>query len=142
MKRLRFRKLHPDAVLPTRNKADDAGLDLYALGRAVFMPGERRKLPLGIAVEIPKGFEGQIRPRSGLTDKHGLIAQLGTIDASYRGELSCVLIHNSTADAYTVEPGDRIAQLVISPIALPQAEWAEELTEGARGAKGWGSSGR
>jgi dUTP pyrophosphatase len=143
---------NPDATLPTRNEDDDAGLDIYA-SEDVEIPScqidrnmvgvkiGRSKIPTGITVEIPTGRRGKIVGRSGLAFNHDIICFEGTIDASYRGELG-VLLYNMTGRPYFVRKGDRIAQLVITKCDLPKAEWADDLTIGARGTNGFGHSGR
>ena len=106
-------------------------------------PGERRLIGTGVAVAVPPGYEGQVRPRSGLALRHGvgIVNSPGTIDSDYRGEVRVVLI-NHGHEPFVVEPLARIAQLVIAPVARAQVEWAEELEETARGGGGYGSTGR
>ncbi len=137
-------KLKPEAILPTRAHAGDAGLDLYACEAAHLGPGERWGVGTGVAVEIPDGHAGLVLPRSGLAREHGitLANSPGLIDAGYRGELRVLLLNADPAEVFRVERGDRIAQLVIAPIALAEPVAAEELTESSRGAGGFGSSGR
>lgn len=137
-------KLKPEATLPTRAHAGDAGLDLYACEAAHLGPGERWGVGTGVAVEIPAGHAGLVLPRSGLAREHGitLVNSPGLIDAGYRGELRVLLLNADPAEVFRVEPGDRIAQLVITPVALPEPVEAEELSDSSRGAGGFGSSGR
>jgi dUTP pyrophosphatase len=137
-------KLKPEAVLPTRAHAGDAGLDLYACEAAHLGPGERWGVGTGVAIEIPAGHAGLVLPRSGLAREHGitLVNSPGLIDAGYRGELRVLLLNADPAEVFRVEPGDRIAQLVITPIALPEPVEAEELSDSSRGQGGFGSSGR
>jgi dUTP pyrophosphatase len=137
-------KLKPEATLPTRAHAGDAGLDLYACEAAHLGPGERWGVGTGVAVEIPAGHAGLVLPRSGLAREHGitLVNSPGLIDAGYRGELRVLLLNADPAEVFRVEPGDRIAQLVIAPVALPEPLEAEELSDSSRGAGGFGSSGR
>jgi dUTP pyrophosphatase len=137
-------KLHQDATLPTRAHEGDAGLDLYACEAAHIGPGERWSVGTGVAVEIPEGHAGLVLPRSGLAKKHGiaLVNAPGLIDAGYRGELRVLLLNTDPAETFKVEPGDRIAQLVIVPIALAEPVETETLAETARGDGGFGSSGR
>ncbi len=137
-------KLKPEAVLPSRAHAGDAGLDLYACEAAHIGPGERWSVGTGVAVEIPEGHAGLVLPRSGLAKKHGiaLVNAPGLIDSGYRGELRVLLLNTDPAETFRVEPGDRIAQLVISPIALAEPVEAESLAESSRGDGGFGSSGR
>jgi dUTP pyrophosphatase len=137
-------RLKDDAVLPTRAHEGDAGLDLYACESAHIGPGERWSIGTGVAVEIPEGHAGLVLPRSGLAKKHGitLVNAPGLIDAGYRGELRVLLLNTDPADIFRVAPGDRIAQLVISPIVLAEPIEAAALAESARGDGGFGSSGR
>jgi dUTP pyrophosphatase len=137
-------KLKPEATLPTRAHEGDAGLDLHACEAAHIGPGERWSVGTGLAVEIPVGHAGLVLPRSGLAKKHGiaLVNAPGLIDAGYRGELRVLLLNTDPAEIFRVEPGDRIAQLVIVPIALTEPVEVEALAESARGDGGFGSSGR
>jgi dUTP pyrophosphatase len=141
---LRCAKLTPEAKMPTRAHAGDAGLDLYACEAAHIGPGERWSVGTGIAVEIPDGHAGLVLPRSGLAHKHGiaLVNAPGLIDAGYRGELRVLLLNTDPAEIFRVEPGDRVAQLLVVPIALAEPVEAEALTESTRGDGGFGSSGR
>jgi dUTP pyrophosphatase len=141
---LRFSKLKEGALLPTRAHKGDAGLDLYACEAAHIGPGERWSVGTGIAVEVPDGHAGLVLPRSGLARKHGisLVNGPGLIDAGYRGEISVLLLNTDPADTFMVEPGDRIAQLMITPIATVEPVEVDALTESARGEGGFGSSGR
>jgi dUTP pyrophosphatase len=137
-------RLNDGAVLPTRAHDGDAGLDLYACESAHIGPGERWSVGTGVAVEIPDGHAGLVLPRSGLAKKHGvtLVNAPGLIDSGYRGELRVLLLNTDPADIFRVAPGDRIAQLVISPIALAQPVETATLVESVRGEGGFGSSGR
>jgi dUTP pyrophosphatase len=141
---LRVAKLKEAAILPTRAHGGDAGLDLYACEAAHIGPGERWSVGTGIAVEIPTGHAGLVLPRSGLAREHGiaLVNSPGLIDAGYRGEVSVLLLNTDPAEIFTIEPGDRIAQLVIAPVALAEPVEAEALAESGRGGGGFGSSGR
>jgi dUTP pyrophosphatase len=137
-----IKKLHPDAQLPeyAHGPAEDAGLDLRAVERVVLEPGVAQAVPTGIAIELPSGHEAQVRPRSGMALKHSLTVNFGTIDPGYRGEIRVVMFNLGRA-SYTVEKGDRIAQLVVA--RYEAIEWKEgELGESERGAGGFGSSGR
>jgi dUTP pyrophosphatase len=142
--KLRFARLAEDAVLPTRAHEGDAGLDLYALDSAHLGPGERWSVRTGIAVEIPEGHAGLVLPRSGLARKHGisLVNSPGLIDSGYRGEITVLLLNTDPAEVYRVEPGDRIAQLLVVSLASVEPVEAEALAETARGDGGFGSSGR
>jgi dUTP pyrophosphatase len=140
--KIRIKKLHPDAILPAyaHGALEDAGLDLRAVERAVLSPGAAQGVPTGLAIELPPGYEAQIRPRSGLGLKHTITVNFGTVDPGYRGEIRVVMFNLGSA-AYTIEKGDRIAQLIVS--RYEAIEWEEgELGESARGAGGFGSSGR
>jgi dUTP pyrophosphatase len=140
--KIRIKKLHPDAFLPhyAHGPLEDAGLDLRAVERVVLTPGVSQAVPTGIAIELPPGYEAQVRPRSGMALKHSVTVNLGTIDPGYRGEIRVVMF-NLGHTGYTVEAGDRIAQLVIA--RYEAIEWEEgDLGDSARGAGGFGSSGR
>jgi dUTP pyrophosphatase len=141
---LRVEKLKERAVLPSRAHPGDAGLDLYACESAHLGPGERWSVGTGVAVEIPEGHGGLVLPRSGLARDHGiaLVNSPGLIDSGYRGEVRVLLLNTDPAETFRVEPGERIAQLVIAPIALADPVEVEALGESARGDGGFGSSGR
>lgn len=131
--------------LPAYETVDSAGMDLRAhLDQAIVLePGERILIPTGLHLEIPPGYEGQVRPRSGLALKQGLtlVNAPGTIDADYRGDVGVILINLSKEDQ-RVEPGDRIAQLVFAPLTRAVLVEADELGTSARGTGGFGSTGR
>ncbi len=137
-------KLRSDAVLPVYQTAGAAGADLHACidESITLQPLERRMIPTGLAMAIPEGYEVQIRARSGMSIKHGItmVNGIGTIDAVYRGEVG-VLVINLSQDVFTIEPGMRIAQMVVAKYDV--AEWSvvESLPETERGAGGYGSSG-
>jgi dUTP pyrophosphatase len=137
-------KLKDEAVLPSRAHEGDAGLDLYACESAHIGPGERWSVGTGVAVEIPAGHAGLVLPRSGLAREHGisLVNAPGLIDSGYRGEVRVLLLNTDPAETFRIEPGDRIAQLVLTPIAIAEPVESAELTDSARGAGGFGSSGR
>jgi dUTP pyrophosphatase len=137
-------KLKDEAILPSRAHPGDAGLDLYACEAAHIGPGERWSVGTGVGVEIPEGHAGLVLPRSGLARDHGiaLVNAPGLIDSGYRGELRVLLLNTDPAETFRVEAGDRIAQLVLTPIATPEPVEAAELTESVRGRSGFGSSGR
>ena len=141
---LRVAKLNPEAKLPTRAHEGDAGLDLYAAEPAHLGPGERFSVGTGIAVEIPDGHAGLVLPRSGLARDHGisLVNSPGLIDAGYRGELRVLLLNTDPADTFRVAVGDRIAQLVLTPILLAAPVEAPALADSGRAEGGFGSSGR
>ena len=137
-------KLKDDAQLPSRAHEGDAGLDLYACEAAHIGPGERWSVGTGVGVEVPEGHAGLVLPRSGLAREHGiaLVNAPGLIDSGYRGELRVLLLNTDPAETFRVDPGDRIAQLVLTPIALAEPVEAAALTESSRGTGGFGSSGR
>jgi dUTP pyrophosphatase len=141
--KIRIKKLHPDAMLPAyaHGPDEDAAMDLRALERTVLTPGAAQAVATGIAIELPRGHEAQVRPRSGLALKHSVTVNFGTIDPGYRGEIRVVMFNLGLND-YIVEQGDRIAQLIVAP--YDAVEWAEggDLTDSTRGAGGFGSSGR
>jgi len=141
---LKVAKLKEGVVLPTRAHAGDAGLDLYACESAHLGPGERWSVGTGVAVEIPEGHAGLVLPRSGLAREHGiaLVNSPGLIDAGYRGEVRVLLLNTDPAETFRIEPGDRIAQLVVTSVAIAEPVEAEALSESARGDGGFGSSGR
>jgi dUTP pyrophosphatase len=129
--------------MPTRAYPGDAGLDLYSAEAARIEPGERASVGTGVAVAIPDGHAGLVLPRSGLAARHGiaLVNAPGLIDCGYRGELRVLLLNTDSSESFVVEPGDRIAQLVV--VSLPEVELAERevLEDAARGERGFGSSG-
>ena len=141
---LEFKKLRPEAVIPSRATAGDAGLDLHAAESAHIGPGERWQVGTGLAVEIPQGHAGLVLPRSGIALKHGisLVNAPGLIDSGYRGEIGVLLLNNDPAEIFRVEPGDRIAQLLVIPFGEVEPAEVEELTESERGDGGFGSTGR
>ena len=133
-----------DLPLPAYRSGGAAGLDLAAAipESVVLPPGARRLVPTGFAFAIPEGYEGQVRPRSGLALKHGVtvLNAPGTIDADYRGEVAVVLVNHGEED-FVIQPGDRIAQLVVCPVAHARLELVDALDETGRGAGGYGSTG-
>jgi len=140
---MRVKRLHEDAILPRYATPAASGLDLNYRGPdTILYPGRHAKFQTGLSVEIPPGFEGQVRPRSGLADRHGVtvLNSPGTIDSDFRGEV-CVLLVNHGPERVQIKRGDRIAQLVIAPIARVSVEWADDLDETERGAGGFGSTG-
>ena len=142
--KIKIRKLRDDALLPqyAHGPAEDAGMDLRAVEAAVLQPGVPQLVPTGLCVELPPGYEAQIRPRSGLALKHAvtLANTPATIDPGYRGEIRVILL-NLGGQPYEIHAGDRIAQMVIA--RYEAVEWEEgELNDSRRGAGGFGSSGR
>jgi len=142
--RIGVRRLHPQARLPQYMTEGAAGMDLFAaLDEPVTLqPSERGLLPTGIALQLPAGFEGQVRPRSGLALRHGiaLVNSPGTIDSDYRGEIRVIVI-NHGQEPFTFSPGDRLAQLVIAPVLRVQLDETEALEETCRGSGGFGHTG-
>lgn len=143
--RLAVKKLHEAATLPGYQTAGAAGMDIHAClpeAPVTLQPGAIAVIPTGLALAIPAGFEGQVRPRSGLSTKHGLSVPNapGTIDSDYRGEVKVPLINHGAAP-FVVEPGMRIAQMVIAPVARAMVREVHSLDETARGAGGFGSTG-
>jgi len=139
---LAIQRLREDAVVPARAYSGDAGLDLAACERVELGPGERAVVGTGLAVAIPEGYAGFVQPRSGLASRHGIsvVNAPGLIDSGYRGEVRVVLLNTDLREAFVVEPGMRIAQLVV--LAVPELELVatEELPESERGVRGFGSS--
>jgi dUTP pyrophosphatase len=140
---LPFRKLRPDATLPSAQHPGDAGLDLCSAVDVVVEPGERVMIPTGVSVAIPDGHAGLVLPRSGLASKHGLTMANapGLIDAGYRGELICAAVNLDREQAVKILVGDRIAQLVIVELPVVTPTWVDELPSSARGEGGFGSTG-
>jgi dUTP pyrophosphatase len=140
---LPIQRLRTEAVLPERAYHGDAGLDLAACERVELAPGERAVIGTGLAVAIPQGYAGFVQPRSGLADRHGIsiVNSPGLIDSGYRGELKVILINSDGSQPFVVEPGMRIAQLVV--LEVPELELTEvdELPATERGVRGHGSSG-
>ena len=136
------RRLRDDAVVPSQAYEGDAGLDLSACERVLLGPGERAVVPTGLAVEIPAGYAGFVQPRSGLAAAHGItvLNTPGLIDSGYRGEVKVILLNTDRAETFVVEPGMRIAQLVIQAVEEVELVEAEELAASERGARGHGSS--
>ena len=139
---LPIRRLRDDAVVPERAYAGDAGLDLAACERVELAPGGRATVGTGIAVAIPDGYAGFIQPRSGLAAKNGItiVNAPGLVDSGYRGELKVILLNTDERDAFVVEPGMRIAQLVVVPIPGVDPVEVDELPDSERGVRGFGSS--
>ncbi len=137
-----MKRLHDGATLPTRAYAHDAGLDLAACERVELGPGERALVGTGLTVAIPDGHAGYVQPRSGLAARHGItvLNTPGLVDAGYRGELKIVLLNTDRSEPFVVEPGMRIAQLVVVPVAFPEPREVAELPDSERGEKGFGSS--
>jgi dUTP pyrophosphatase len=141
---LQIKKLHPAAQIPAYMSELAAGMDIHALPESpiILHPGERCLVPTGLAVAIPVGYEIQVRPRSGLAIKHGisLVNTPGTIDADYRGEIMIILI-NHGEKIFVIEPGERIAQLIVAPVCQVELCEVAELSDTLRGAGGFGHTG-
>jgi dUTP pyrophosphatase len=142
--KIRIQRIHPDAILPkyAHGPEEDAGMDLHSVEAVTLEPGVPRLVPTGLTIELPAGFEAQVRPRSGLALKHAITVPNapGTIDPGYRGELRVILL-NLGREPYAIAPGDRIAQIIIA--RYEPVEWLEmELAASLRGAGGFGSSGK
>jgi dUTP pyrophosphatase len=141
--RLSVRRLDDRALLPTRAYPGDAGLDLYALDEVTLAPGERASIGTGIGIEIPDGQAGLVLPRSGLASRHGiaLVNAPGLIDSGYRGEIRVLLLNTDLEQPFTVVAGERIAQLVLVRVEVPEVVEVDTLATSERGAGGFGSSG-
>lgn len=141
---LPVRRLREDAVLPERAYSGDAGLDLAACERHELGPGERALVGTGLAVAIPEGYAGFVQPRSGLAARHGIsvVNSPGLVDSGYRGEIRVVLLNTDAAEPFVVEPGMRIAQLVVLPVPELEPIVVDELPLSERGVRGFGSSSR
>ena len=139
---LPIQRLHPDAVVPQRAYTGDAGLDLASCKRVELGPGERALVGTGLAVAIPEGYAGFVQPRSGLAARHGLtvVNSPGLVDSGYRGELRVVLLNTDRTEPFVVEPGMRIAQLVVLPVPELELVEVDELPSSERGVRGFGSS--
>jgi dUTP pyrophosphatase len=139
---LPIQRLRADAVVPTRAYAGDAGLDLASCERVELGPGERATVATGLAVAIPEGYAGFVQPRSGLAARHGItiVNTPGLVDSGYRGELKVLLLNTDTSEAFVVEPGMRIAQLVVMQVPEIDPVEVDELPESERGVRGFGSS--
>ena len=145
MEKIRVKFLRPGASLPTYGTAEAAGADLYACmqDKVEVGPGQSVMIPTGIAMEIPKGYAGLVFARSSMGAKRGLAPanKVGVIDSDYRGEIRVVL-HNHSGEPQSVEPGERVAQLLIVPVFTPGFQEAEKLSDTSRGAGGFGSTGK
>jgi dUTP pyrophosphatase len=141
--RLNVKRLDARAIMPSYAHEGDAGLDLFAIDRTPLGPGRAVLVRTGIAVELPAGTEAQVRPRSGLALRHSVtvLNTPGTIDEGYRGEIGVILINHGDHD-FIVEPGTKIAQLVVSPRVRVEVAEVPDLQETSRGAGGFGSTGR
>jgi dUTP pyrophosphatase len=140
---LQVRRLRPDAAVPASAYAADAGLDLASCEHLELRPGERAVVPTGLALAIPAGYAGFVQPRSGLAARHGIsiVNAPGLIDAGYRGEVFVILVNTDPSRSFLVEPGMRIAQLVVLPVPGVDVVEVDELPVSERGVRGHGSSG-
>lgn len=145
MNNIRVKQLRPGAKLPTYGTAGAAGADLYACLEedAVILPGQTRFLPTGIALEVPQGCAGLVYARSGLACKRGLAPanKVGVVDSDYRGEI-LVALHNHGDQPQTICDGERVAQLLITPVLTPEYGWSQKLSDTQRNEKGFGSTGK
>lgn len=135
-------KIRKDLFLPEYKTQDSAGCDLVNIeGAKLLLPLDRAFIHTGVYIQLPEGYEAQVRGRSGLNKNHGIVVPTGTIDADYRGEIG-VVVYNLSRESYVIQPGERVAQLVISPVI--QADWQEVdyLEETDRGENGFGSTGK
>jgi dUTP pyrophosphatase len=144
MIQVKVKKLHPDAIVPAYMTEHAAGMDLCTVIEEplALAPGERTLLPTGLAMEIPPGYEGQVRPRSGLALKKGiaLVNSPGTIDADYRGEIGIIVINHGNRPV-EIMPGDRVAQLIVAPVTRAALVVVEDLNDTARNSGGFGHTG-
>jgi len=139
---LRFKRIHPDAVLPSYAHPSDAGMDVRSVADLTIAPGKRALVPTGLVMLLPPMYEAQVRPRSGLALKSGVtvLNTPGTIDSGYRGEVGVILMNLGDSD-FTVKKGDKIAQIVIAPVMQPEIAETDLVDETDRGAGGFGSTG-
>lgn len=137
-------RLDPDLPLPSYAHPGDAGADLYAAEDVTLKPGERAVVPTGIAIALPDGYAGFVHPRSGLATRHGvsIVNAPGTVDAGYRGEIKVTLVNLDPFEPVALRRGDRIAQLVVQRVERAAFREVAELPESARGAGGFGSTGK
>ena len=135
-------RIKTNGNLPAYKTKDSAGCDLVNAGETfVIWPGERRYVGTGVFIALPEGYEAHVRGRSGLNKNHGIVVPVGTIDADYRGEIG-VVIYNLSKEVYTVQKGERIAQLVISPVVRAEWEKVDTLDDTERGEGGFGHTGK
>ena len=139
---LRFKRIHPDAVLPSYAHPSDAGMDVRSVEDLTIAPGSRALVPTGLVMLLPPMYEAQVRPRSGLALKSGItvLNTPGTIDSGYRGEVGVILVNLGDAP-FEVKKGDKVAQIVIAPVTQPAIEETDTIDETDRGAGGFGSTG-
>ncbi len=140
MVKIRVKKLNPEAKVPYYELENSAGLELSSTNHVCLEQGQRMLIKTGVAIEIPEGYVGLVWPRSGLSVKKGTDILAGVIDSSYRGEIGVVLL-NTGYDDLVIQPGERVAQLLIQPIVNAEVEEVEELSDSVRGENGFGSTG-
>ena len=142
--KVRIQRLDEGLPLPAYARAGDAGLDLFSVGDFVLKPGERASIPTGIAVAIPEGYAGFVHARSGRAMNEGLalVNAPGVVDSGYRGEMKVIVVNLDPTEPIYIERGDKIAQLVIQPVARAELEVVDELPGSDRGSGGFGSTGR
>lgn len=140
--KIKIKKLNPEAIIPHYEHEGDAGMDVYSCESYILKPGERRLISTGLSFEIPKGFEIQVRPKSGLALNHGLTIpnSPGTLDSGYRGELKVILLNTSNIN-YEIKKGEKIAQIILARYEQAEIHLVSELSETSRGAGGFGSTG-
>ncbi len=140
---IKFKKLSPQAIIPSYAHPGDAGADLVAINTHSLEPLDHLAIPTGLAVELPQGYEMQVRPKSSLALKHGItvLNTPGTVDAGYRGEIKVILI-NLGQSLFEISPGQRIAQIVIAPVIQAEFSVVDSLGESQRGEGGFGSTGK
>jgi len=138
---VKIKKVNPEAIIPSYALPGDAGMDLFSVEEHEIQPKERYAYKTGIALEIPQGFAGIVKDKSGLAKKHGLHVLGGVFDSGYRGEYSITLI-NSGTESYKIEKGQKVAQLLIYPVSQAELEEVEELSVTERGEGKWGSTGK
>lgn len=139
---LLIKRLSDKATLPTRGSADAAGLDLYASARVMIEPNGKALVPTDIAISVPTGHYGRIAPRSGLAVKNHIGVGAGVIDSDYTGPVQVVLFNHSATEPFAVNLGDRVAQLILEQISIPEMVEVAELTPSVRGSAGFGSTGK
>lgn len=137
---VKIKKLKPEAKLPSYAHEGDVGMDMYAMDRVVVAPGEHVRIWHGFALEFPTGFAAIVKDKSSIS-KAGLHTMGGVFDAGYRGEYNTHLV-NLSSESYTIEAGDKVSQLVIIPVAIPELVEVDELTDSSRGTGGFGSTGK
>ena len=139
---IKIKKLSPEAIIPNYAHEGDAGMDVYSIEDVILKPGDRALIPTGLSFEIPRGFEIQVRPKSGLALKQGLtiVNTPGTLDSGYRGELGVILLNTSNA-YYEVKKGEKIAQIILARYEEAKIEEVTELADSSRGEDGYGSTG-